>query len=55
MKERTTSVRQKANELKIKAWKCLVVKAFSSEDGNIEALKAIISIAEQMESIENER
>ena len=53
MKERKTSVKQKANELKIKAWKCLVVRAFS-EGGNVEALRAIISIAEQMETFESD-
>jgi hypothetical protein len=43
MKERTTSVKAKATEVKIKAWKELVKKAFS---GEVEALKAIIQIAE---------
>lgn len=45
MKERTTSVKQKANEVKIKAWKLLVQKAFDG-NGDTESLKAIIQIAE---------
>lgn len=48
MKERKSSVKQKANELKIKAWKLLIQKAFNGT-GEIEALKAIIQIAEGTE------
>lgn len=45
MKERKTSVKSKANEMKIKAWKILCRKAFEG-DSDISALKAIIELAE---------
>jgi hypothetical protein len=44
MKLRTTSIKSKANEVKVKAWKILLSKAL--EEGETQALRAIIEIAE---------
>lgn len=51
MKERSSSIKSKANEMKVKAWKLLLKKAF---EGETEALKAIIELAEPIEEAQNE-
>jgi hypothetical protein len=44
MKPRTTNIKSKANEVKVKAWKILLSKALEEEE--TQALMAIIEIAE---------
>ena len=55
MKPRTTNIRDKAAEAKVKAWKLLLSKGIG--EGEISALKAIIELAEPEteEGITNDR
>lgn len=45
MKIRKSSVKDKASEQKVRAWKVLCQKAFG-EESSVDALKAIIELAE---------
>lgn len=51
MKIRTTNIRERANEIKVKAWKQLCILAF--QENNVQALEAIIGIGETFEQLEN--
>ncbi len=50
MKVRTTNIKDKCSELKVKAFKLLVSKGF--DEGEVSALKAIIELAEPQKAEE---
>lgn len=50
MKIRTTNIKERANEVKVRAWKQLCLLAF--QENNVQALEAIIGIGETFEQLE---